>query len=720
MKKLFIITLSLLFSVFAFAQTDCLRGFVAGEFEEETTTPIKSMLNGESYTQLSADGKQIIRYSYKTGKQEQIIFDASKTKGAKVEKIEGYTFSPTEKTMLVYTQAEKINRHSFLADYYLFDVERNRMEAISDSGKVRDPQFSPDGFNLVFSRKNNLYLRKLLFNTESPVSKNGGDSLFCGITDWLYEEEFGTSSLIAWSPDSKKIVYVALNEKEVGSYSFDVYGNYPFATESDLYTQAIQTKYPKVGTRNPVPSVFVFDVYYKKTTTISFADETDDIYIPRIKWTGNEQEFAVFILNRNQDRLNLYHVNAKSLIPKLILSESSETYIDYRNIDYVQYINDGKFTFASERDGFRHLYLYNANGLLNKQLTNGNYDITAFYGYDSIKKMFYYQAAEKSPLEREIYSVDLKDKKTILATGGYNCASFSNSFTYFVNKKSSLNTAPTYSLMAGTKEVRTLESNETLSKMMATQAQKEFFTFKNETDTELNAWILKPANFDASKKYPVVMYQYGGPDSQVVLDKYHGGFEYCMAKEGFVVVAVDGRGTGARGEQFRKSTYQQLGKQEAQDLIAAAKYLASQPFVDKNKIGVWGWSYGGFSTLMAMSSGSEVFAAGVAVAPITDFKFYDTAYMERYMRRPQENLRGYDQSPMALASKLHGKLLLIHGTADDNCHLQNTLQYAEQLVQANKHFDMLLYTNKAHDLQGGNTRLHLYTRILNFFVENLK
>jgi dipeptidyl-peptidase-4 len=386
-------------------------------------------------------------------------------------------------------------------------------------------------------------------------------------------------------------------------------------------------------------------------------------------------------------------------------------------------LNDNKFTFASEKDGYRHLYFYNANGILNKKLTSGKYDITDFYGYDSIKKLFYYQSAELSPKGRDVYAVDLKAKKTQITDGkGTNEANFNNSFTYFVNTSSSLNIPAKFTInTASGKVVRVVEENADLAQKVASLPKKEFITLKSADGQDLNAWILKPADFSESKKYPVVMYQYSGPDSQEVLDKYSFGFEQNLVANGIIVVCVDGRGTGARGEQFRKCTYQHLGELEAKDQIAAAKQLGALPYVDKNKIGIWGWSYGGFTTLMAMSTGEKIFAAGVAVAPATDFKFYDTAYTERYMRRPQENLTGYDKSsPMALASKLEGRLLLVHGSADDNCHVQNTLEYADRLVEANKQFDMQIYTNKNHSIKGGNARYHLFTRITEFFLNNLK
>ncbi|MDR1679741.1 MAG: S9 family peptidase [Prevotellaceae bacterium] len=702
---------------------DLLRDIVSGNFTVKAQENPRSMLDGEFYTRLSADGKTISQCSYKTGKVEKVLFDADKTRGEKVSRIDGYFFSPTEKLMLVYCNAKKLYRHSFLADYYIFDPERNRLEALSDSvGKQRDPVFSPNGRNIVFYRGKNLYLKKLDYNTESAVTQNGSADLVHGVTDWLYEEEFTVTRLIQWSPDSKLIAFVSFDETEVGKYRFPVYGPYPFHTDTDLYPAVKTLKYPKTGTVNPKAILNIFDVYYKKMQQVQLPN-SDDCYIPRIKWTNDNETLAAFVLNRNQDRLEMYAVNSKSLLSTLLLNDEDKAYIDFSNIDYITFTNDNKFSFVSEKDGYRHLYLYTINGILDKQLTAGNWDITDVYGYDSIKKLFYFQAAQKTPLAREIYSVDTKGKiSTVSNDAGTTDAKFNSSYTYFVKKHSTAAQPVQYSICSASgKKVRELESTQGAGEKAASLPKKEFITLKAADGNDLNAWILKPAGFNPATKYAAVLYQYSGPDSQEVLNRYHIGFEQYLAAQGFVVLCVDGRGTGARGAEFRKSTYQHLGEQEAADQIAAAKQLGEMSFIDKNKIGIWGWSYGAFTTLMAMSTGERVFAAGVAVAPVTDFKFYDTAYTERYMRRPQENLTGYDRSsPMALAEKLEGRLLLVHGTADDNVHLQNTLQYADRLVQAGKQFDMQIYSNRNHNLQGGNTRQHLYIRIAEFFAQQLK
>ncbi|MDR1698560.1 MAG: S9 family peptidase [Prevotellaceae bacterium] len=716
MKKLLFVLLIFACNISLSAQNrELLKDVADGKFVPQRPAQMHSLSDGESYAQLSADGKKIIKYSYKTGKAIETLFDASTTRGDKVPKIDGFSFSPNEKMMFVYTNSEALYRRSFLAVYYTFDVQRNRLEALTDNGeKVRDPLFSPDGFNVVYAKGNDLYLKKLLYGTTTAVTQNGSETFVNGITDWLYEEEFGITSLIQWSPDSKRIAFVSLDLTEVGTQHFVINDN--------LYPIVKSLKYPKAGTANPKPLLFVFDVYYAKLQKVNIENENTDIYMPRLKWTNSAEDVALFTLSRNQDVMTMYVVNSKSLIANPLFSEKSDTFVDYRNIDYVQFLNDGRFSYTSERDGYRHLYLYRANGMLDKQLTQGNYDVTGFYGYDSIKKLFYYQAAETSPLNREIYSVDLKDKKTRLAGGNfYHRAQFNKTFTYFLDATSTLNTPTIYSIHnASGKEVRIVETNADLKEKMAKLPQKEFITLKTDNGTELNTWILKPADFSESKKYPVVLCPYNAPNFQNATNDFRVGIEQYLVSQGVIVVCVDGRGTGGRGTEFRNAVYMQLGQLEAHDQVAAAKELGKLSYIDPARIGIWGWSYGGFTTLMAMSTGEKVFATGVAVAPLTDFKFYDTAYIERYMRRPQENLTGnYNQTPLTLANKLNGKLLLVHGTADDNVHIQNTYKYAETLTEANKQFQMQIYSDLNHNIKGGNARYHLYVRIADFLIDNL-
>jgi len=469
----------------------------------------------------------------------------------------------------------------------------------------------------------------------------------------------------------------------------------------------------------------VYDDFYKNIKTMKLPDADQDFYVPRIKWTKSEDQLAVFKLNRNQNRLDMLLVNPKSTLSKLILRQDDKCYVDFENIDFLRFSSDNlSFIGISEKDGYRHVYQYGINGTVTKQLTKGNWDVTNVYGYDDIKKVLYYQSAETSPMQRDIYSIDAKGKKTRLSNGkGTHNATFNSTFSYFVDNASSLEVPNTISLQSNAGvSIRMLENNATLAnKYKALNlSKKEFFNFTTSENVKLNGWVIKPTNFDATKKYPLLLVQYSGPNSQEVLDKWNMGWEYYLASENYVVACVDGRGTGGRGVEFRKSTYQQLGIIEAKDQVETAKYFGKQSYVDKDRIGIWGWSYGGTITLMSMSTGEKIFKAGISIGPVTDWKLYNTAYTERYMRRPQENFKGYElASPLLRANKLEGNLLIVHGTADDNVHLQNTMLYIDRLVAADKQFEMQLYTDKNHSILGEQTRRHLYKRMSDFLLKNL-
>ncbi len=687
MKRLLIGLLLLFWGItFTFAQNNLSKDIAAGKYEPKKPVQIVAMKGGESYAQLSSDGKKIIKTSFKSGKEEQVLFEADKTKNVKLKSIEGFSFCPREKKMLVYTNSEKKYSSSFEAEYYVFDIDRNRLDALSDSiGKQRDPVFSPDGQNVIFARGNNLFLKKLAYETESSVNKL--DEFFVnGITDWLYEEAFGKTGLITWSPDSRQIAYVALDEKEVASSSFDIFGQ-------NIYPQTLTLKYPKAGTNNPKPAIYIFDTYYKSTKKVDLPEE--DFYIPRIMWANDLENVAIFTLNRNQDQVKMYSVNCKSMIAKVILTETAKDYFDYKNLDFVQFLNDGKFTFASKKDGFRQLYLYNANGILNKQLTAGKYDATEFYGYDSIKKLVYFQAAGISPTSREIYTVDLKGKQTCITDNknGVSCGNFGNNYSYFVKKYSTVNAAPIYTICSTSgKEIKVLENNDELSKQISSLPKKEFTTINN-----LPAWIVKPLNFSETSKYRVIMMQ------SCSIDYFKVGLEQIFAANGFVVIGIDSKNF----------------VQAPTDIVSAAKYVAALPYADKNKIGIYGDAYTASTALLAMSTGEKIFTAGVVMAPVTDYKLAASASIERYLKRPQENAKGYENSPIASASKLNGKLLLIQGTADKKIHIQQTYVYTSALISADKQFDMQIYPDQEHDFDA-KTKAHVYQRILNFFIENLK
>jgi len=568
-------------------------------------------------------------------------------------------------------------------------------------------------------------MKKVDFKTDIQITKDGAKGKISnGIPDWLYEEEFETTCHYAWSPDSKLLAYVKFDESKVKDFSFQ---NFLQENKVDylLYPNLTTFKYPKAGEQNTEAKLYIYDDFNKRTQHIKLQADKDS-YIPRFKWRSFDNQLAVFQLNRNQNQLNMYMVNPLSTLSKMIYREESKTYIDYKNTDDVFFSEkNGSFYLLSSRDGYRHIYQYNKDGSLLRQITKGNWDITDFYGVNENTGIVYYQSAELSPMERQVYAIDAKGKKTNLTDAkGTNRAYFSTTFSYFIHQNGNLTTPDNYVVRnSAAKLIRTLASNKDLQdKFQNLQlSQKEFFSFNTSDGTRLNGWMIKPKQLNNTKKHPVLMIQYSGPNSQLVLDKWDIGWEYFLSTQGYVVVCVDGRGTGARGKNFADTGYLRLGVREAQDQIEAAQYLASLSFVDKDRIGIWGWSYGGTVTLMAMSSGKKVFKAGVSIAPVTDWRFYNTAYTERFMRTPEQNFKGYEESSALLkAEKLSGRLLLIHSTADDNVHYANTMVYVDRLVQADKQFEMQIYTDKNHSILGKQTRRHLYQRIFNFLEKELK
>jgi len=720
-KIFFVLTLLIQFSY-----GSLLYDILDGKYRAKSVETPQSLLDGEHYSAL-VNNKAVVKYDYKTGAVTDTIFSLFRLKNAPIKQISGYEFSPNESKLLVYTNVKYRYRRTFTADYYIYDIKRNELTALSENGSQEVPLFSPDGRYIAFARENNLFMRKLDFNTEMPITTDGVvGSIINGTPDWVYEEEFSGTRYFEWSPDSKLLAFVKFDESKVPQYSFTKYlSKSENNDELNLYPDFCSYKYPKSGQNNSVVSVCVYDDFYKSIKTMKLGNDDGDFYVPRIKWTNAVDQLAIFKLNRNQTKLDMYYANPRSTLSKLILRQEDKYYIDYQNIDNIQFTSDNSYFFIlGEKDGYRHIYQYQINGTLVKQLTKGNWDVTNFYGYDEKKQLAYFQSAESSALQRDIYSVDLKGKKTRISNGkGVHTANFNANFTLFVDNASDIKTPNTFTLrnVAGS-TVRVIENN---AKLAATfnalnLPQKEIFSFTSSENIKLNGWIIKPQNFDATKKYPVLMVQYSGPNSQEVLDRWKIDWEYYLATQGYVVACIDGRGTGARGVEFRKCTYQQLGILETKDQVEAANYLANKSFIDKDRIGIWGWSYGGFMTLMSMTTGDKVFKAGIAVAPVTDWRFYDAAYTERFMRRPQENFKGYDiSSALQRANKLEGRLLIVHGTADDNVHAQNTMLYIDKLVAADKQFEMQLYTDKNHSILGKQTRHHLYTRMSEFLFKNL-
>ncbi|WP_296027059.1 S9 family peptidase [uncultured Bacteroides sp.] len=731
--------------IFLFFCLCCLAGFAqggkaldlkeinSGKFSPENIYGVVPMPDGEHYTQRNAEGTQIVKYSFRTGEPVEVVFDVAKARECPFKKFDSYQFSPDGSKILIATETTPIYRHSYTAVHYLYPVKRNDkgvttnniVEKLSDGGPQQAPVFSPDGNLVAFVRDNNIFLVKLLYgNSESQVTEDGKlNSVLNGIPDWVYEEEFGFNRALEFNADNTMLAYVRFDESEVPSYTFPLFaGEAPRNNALQDYPGEYTYKYPKAGYPNSKVSVHTFDIKSKVTRQVKLPIDADG-YIPRIRFTQDPNKLGIMTLNRHQNRFDMYFADPRSTVCKLALRDESPYYINENVFDNIRFYPDN-FSFVSDKSGYPHLYWYSMNGNLIKQVTSGNYEVKSFIGWNPDTNEFYYTSNEESPMRQAVYKIDRKGKKVKLSNQqGTNSPIFSSSMKYFMNKFTSLDTPMLITLNDNTgKVLKTLVTNDKLKEKLAGYAipQKEFFTFKTTEGVDLNGWMMKPVNFDPSKRYPVLMFQYSGPGSQQVLDKWGISWETYMASLGYVVACVDGRGTGGRGSEFQKCTYLNLGVKEAKDQVEAAKYLGGLPYVDKGRIGIWGWSFGGYMTIMSMSEGTPVFKAGVAVAAPTDWKYYDTVYTERFMRTPKENAEGYKAaSAFSRADNLHGNLLLVHGMADDNVHFQNCTEYAEHLVQLGKQFDMQVYTNRNHGIYGGNTRNHLYTRLTNFFLNNL-
>ena len=731
--------------IFLFFCLCCLAGFAqggkaldlkeinSGKFSPENIYGVVPMPDGEHYTQRNAEGTQIVKYSFRTGEPVEVVFDVAKARECPFKKFDSYQFSPDGSKILIATETTPIYRHSYTAVHYLYPVKRNDkgvttnsiVEKLSDGGPQQAPVFSPDGNLVAFVRDNNIFLVKLLYgNSESQVTEDGKlNSVLNGIPDWVYEEEFGFNRALEFNADNTMLAYVRFDESEVPSYTFPLFaGEAPRNNALQDYPGEYTYKYPKAGYPNSKVSVHTFDIKSKVTRQVKLPIDADG-YIPRIRFTQDPNKLAIMTLNRHQNRFDMYFADPRSTVCKLALRDESPYYINENVFDNIRFYPDN-FSFVSDKSGYPHLYWYSMNGNLIKQVTSDNYEVKSFIGWNPDTNEFYYTSNEESPMRQAVYKIDRKGKKVKLSNQqGTNSPIFSSSMKYFMNKFTSLDTPMLITLNDNTgKVLKTLVTNDKLKEKLAGYAipQKEFFTFKTTEGVDLNGWMMKPVNFDPSKRYPVLMFQYSGPGSQQVLDKWGISWETYMASLGYVVACVDGRGTGGRGSEFQKCTYLNLGVKEAKDQVEAAKYLGGLPYVDKGRIGIWGWSFGGYMTIMSMSEGTPVFKAGVAVAAPTDWKYYDTVYTERFMRTPKENAEGYKAaSAFSRADNLHGNLLLVHGMADDNVHFQNCTEYAEHLVQLGKQFDMQVYTNRNHGIYGGNTRNHLYTRLTNFFLNNL-
>ena len=716
-------------SLIAFSQKRIELNDVTGSrtFVQKSVTGLRSMNDGLYYTTQEA-GKEIVRYSYKTGEKAEVLFDLSKIDNAGFSGFSDYTFSNDETKILFTTKKKSIYRHSFSAEYFVWNRTTKEMSPLSLNGDQQLATFSPDGERIAFVRTNNIFIKSLKFGTENQVTRDGKtNEIINGAPDWVYEEEFSYNKAFEWSPDSKFLAFVKFNETEVPLFTIPMYqGQNPELKENQLYPGSYNYKYPKAGEKNSVVSVHIYDLKAKSSVTAETGDDQEQ-YIPRIRWTADASDLAIMKLNRLQNKLDIVLANPYTGDIRSFFTEKNKRYISEDFYDNFIFLPDNKYiVLNSERNGYSHLYLYDRQGFEVMQLTDGKFDVTRFYGFDPVKKLFYYQAAKESPLRREVYFVSLDGKKSgkLSTQAGTNEADFSRGLKYFINSFTNTETPNLVTLHEQTgKLIRTLEDNSNLKKQLNEYSirKKEFFSFKTPEGIELNGWMLKPANFDPAKKYPVVMTQYSGPNSQEVLDKWGIGWNDYLAQEGFVVACVDPRGTGARGEEFRKMTYMQLGKYESDDQVEAARYLGTLPYVDKNNLAIWGWSYGGFMAALCMEKGADVFKAGISVAPVTNWRFYDSVYTERYMRTPKENPEGYDDnSPLSHAGKIKGNYLIIHGSADDNVHFQNTMEFTEKMVQTGVQFDMAAYTNRNHGIRGGNTGMHLYVKMTGWLKEKLQ
>ncbi|WP_038029004.1 S9 family peptidase [Thermonema rossianum] len=691
-------------------------------FYPKSIGSINWMKDGKYYTAL-VDGK-ILQYDITTGQVvktlagDQPLVPEGESRAIEIE---DYELNATEDKILIKTDIEPIYRRSYKAEYFIYDLKDGSLKRLSKNGKQSYATISPDGKKVAFVRDNNLFVVDLASMQEQAITTDGRfNHIINGAADWVYEEEFSFAKAFYWAPDSKKIAFYRFDESEVPEYNMQMWG--------DLYPKDYRFKYPKAGEKNSVVSIRVYHLDTKETKTIDLGAETD-IYVPRVKWTKHPDLLSIRKLNRLQNRLELIHANVATGKQQVVLTETADTYVDIDFNDDLTYLDNGKeFLYSSERSGYKHLYLYDMSGKLKKQITSGNWEVDEVVGIHEKSSKVYFTATKVSSIERHLFVVDWRKGKLTQLTqaAGVHRIDMSPDCSYYIDNYSSAQTPPRYSLHTGNgKEIAVLEDNAQLAKTVSRYAisPKEFFTIKNSEGIELNAWRIKPLNFDETKKYPVLMFVYGGPGSQQVMnqwDSFNFFWYQHLAAEGYMVVCVDNRGTGGRGRDFKHATYKQLGKLEVADQIDAAKYLTTLPYVDANRIGIWGWSYGGYMSSLCILLGNDVFKAAIAVAPVTSWRYYDTIYTERYLQRPQDNPGGYDEySPLTHAARLKGNYLLIHGTGDDNVHFQNAVMMVDALIKANKQFEVFFYPNRNHGIYGGNTRLHLYNLMTDFIKRKL-
>lgn len=691
--------------------------FKKGTFRSQSIRGLTPMNDDEFYTAFNVKG-QVAKFKLSTGEQVDVLFDPSAFDVADFKSISGYRLSADETKMLIETNVNSIYRHSYTAENYIYDLNTKQIRRLSSNGAQMNATLSPDGLKVAFVRDNNIYVVDLQNYEEIQITTDGKyNSIINGAADWVYEEEFALTTGLQWAPDSKKLAYYRFDESRVKMFNMTMY-------EHNLYPENYTFKYPKAGEDNSIVTIHVYNLESKATNQMDVGSNTDQ-YIARIKWMPTSDKLCMIRLNRLQNQIDILLADALTGSSKVVFTETSKYYIEEVTDEYLTITPDGKqFILTSERDGFKHIYIYDWQSKSIQQITRGTNEVISVMGYNPKDKTIYYLGYDQSPLRKAVFAVDFKGKTQKLSpNSGTNSAVFTKNFKYYMVYHSSVTSPLTVTLYKGNgKQVRTMEDNQRLRErlMLYDIPQKEFFTFTTTEGVELNGYMVKPLNFDSTKRYPVLMYQYSGPGSQSVTDNFRIGWDEYLATLGYMVVCVDGRGTGGRGEQFKKMTYGQLGHYESIDQIETAKYLQTLPFVDANRIGIWGWSYGGYMSSLCLFKGADVFRMAIAVAPVTNWRYYDTIYTERYMGLPQDNPLGYDNnSPINHVDKLKGKFLLIHGTADDNVHFQNSVELIEKLVQAGKQFDVMVYPDKNHGIRGGNTTMHLYTLMTNYIKENL-
>ncbi|MFZ4670404.1 MAG: S9 family peptidase [Flavobacterium sp.] len=722
MKSKLSIVLFLLVCFSAVAQQKLtVEEIYSGAFRLETMDELFAMKNTNQYAVLNFDratrSSQIDLYDFATLKKVNTIID-TKSFPELADGIDSFVFSKDEKQVLLANNSNQIFRYSFTANFFLYNRDTKKLTKILE--QVQQPTFSPDGLKIGFAKENNLFIYDIASQKTTQVTTDGiKNSIINGITDWVYEEELAFVKAFDWSADSKKLAFIRFDESEVPEFSMNIF-------KKEMYPTVETFKYPKAGEKNSKVALLVYDVASGSSKTVDLSNY-NDFYIARIKWTNDANVLAAQILNRHQDNLDLLFIDGTTATSKVVLNEKDKAYIDVT--DNLTFLKDNSFIWTSEKDGFNHIYLYDKTGKLKNQVTKGNWEVTAYYGFDEKNKTIYYQSVENGSTIRDVYKIGLdgKNKLKLSQQVGTNSATFSPNFQFFINSFSS-SSQPTINTLNSTndgKQIQSIIDNKTLAEKVKKYnlPTKEFFELTTEKGNKLNAWMIKPTDFDANKKYPVFMYQYSGPGSQEVNNKWNTTNDYwfmMLTQHGYIVACVDGRGTGYKGAAFKKCTQNQLGKLEVEDQIDAAKVIGNYSYVDKTRIGIFGWSYGGFMSSNCILKGADVFKMAVAVAPVTNWRFYDSIYTERYLQTPQENASGYDDnSPINHVSKLKGNFLLIHGTADDNVHVQNSMQMIEALVQANKQFDWAIYPDKNHGIYGGKTRIQLYNKMTTFIKEKL-